>query len=199
MKATVRTDGGVTDEIVVENGLRHSCTMAPVLFNLYYGVVVQAWLQRLQFQNIPVGVTIQSCINGNLFSCTSRNVGQSNRVSDFEFADDAVLLATDRELAIRALSCFYEVACEFGLTVNCAKTKFMVVGDIIKDEDCMPMQIADGIVEYVWSGIVSLHLCILALKLPLMLAVEWMSSVALLLLPVHLVRSRKSSVMLTYH
>ena len=151
MKATVRTDGGITNEIVVENGLRQGCTMAPVLFNLYFGVVVQAWLQRLQFLNIPVGVTIQSYINGNLFSRTRRNVGQSNRVSDFEFADDAVLLATDRELAIRALSCFYEVASEFGLTVNCAKTKFMVVGDRIKDEDCMPMQIADGIVEYVTS------------------------------------------------
>ena len=35
MKAAIRLEGTLLEEIDVENGLRQGCCMAPVLFNLY--------------------------------------------------------------------------------------------------------------------------------------------------------------------
>ena len=43
MIAVVRVSGGTTDEITFRNGLRQGCTMAPVLFNLYFAVMVACW------------------------------------------------------------------------------------------------------------------------------------------------------------
>ena len=153
MKATVRVGGGATDELCVENGLRQGCTMAPILFNLYFGVVVQAWLCTLQSAEMSVGVSIHSHINGDLFSCAKRR--QRDRVfsnlSDFEFADDAVLISQCRDSAVWAVSTFCEVASKFGLSVNCAKTKFMVVGSGVVEEDCAPISVNSGVVENVSS------------------------------------------------
>ena len=47
MKANIRVDDELCDEIEVENGLRQSCTMAPTLFNLYAAVVAERWLERV--------------------------------------------------------------------------------------------------------------------------------------------------------
>ena len=35
MRARVRVDGELLEEIEVNNGLQQGCTMAPILFNLY--------------------------------------------------------------------------------------------------------------------------------------------------------------------
>ena len=48
MRARVRVDGELLDEIEVNNGLRQGCTMAPILFNLYACVVAERWLDRVQ-------------------------------------------------------------------------------------------------------------------------------------------------------
>ena len=41
MKARLRVDGEMLEEIKVANGLRQGCTMAPTLFNLYACVVAE--------------------------------------------------------------------------------------------------------------------------------------------------------------
>ena len=43
MTAVVRVRDGTTDSISVRNGLRQGCTMAPVLFNLYFAAMVASW------------------------------------------------------------------------------------------------------------------------------------------------------------
>ena len=47
MKARIRVDGKLLEEIEVENGLQQGCTMAPTLFNLYSCVVAERWLERI--------------------------------------------------------------------------------------------------------------------------------------------------------
>ena len=47
MKAKIRVDGKLLNEIEVENGVRQGCTMAPTLFNLYACVMAERWMSRV--------------------------------------------------------------------------------------------------------------------------------------------------------
>ena len=51
------------------------------------------------------------------------------------YADDAALLATTRSGAEQVLASYIEVADEFGLTVSLPKTKLLVVGHAVREED----------------------------------------------------------------
>ena len=46
MQAEVRIGDATTEKIVVNNGLRQGCTLAPSLFNIYFGAVVGHWRAR---------------------------------------------------------------------------------------------------------------------------------------------------------
>ena len=48
MKARMRVDKKLLEEIDVRNGLRQVCTMAPALFNLYACAVFKRWLTRIK-------------------------------------------------------------------------------------------------------------------------------------------------------
>ena len=48
MEAKIRVDGELLEKIEVNNGLKHGCTMAPTLFNLYAGVVAKKWTGAVQ-------------------------------------------------------------------------------------------------------------------------------------------------------
>ena len=47
MKARVRVDGELLEEIEVTNGLRQGCTLAPTLFTIYASIVAEHWLDRI--------------------------------------------------------------------------------------------------------------------------------------------------------
>ena len=65
-------------------------------------------------------------INGNLFN-RPRTKHQCSSVSDFEFADDAVLIALSHHTSQLALDLFTKVAADFGLSVSFTKTKSVVL------------------------------------------------------------------------
>ena len=92
MQATVRTSGGATDKIDVNNGLRQGCVMAPVLFNLYFGAVIEAWKSELAKCYPDCGVDVALNASGKLFPrLSSRSFGVVT-LGDMGFADHACSL-----------------------------------------------------------------------------------------------------------
>ena len=67
MRARVRLDGVVLEEISVQNGLRQGRCMAPVLFNLYASLAVERWLARVDGVG-GVGLTVRYKYDGKLFN-----------------------------------------------------------------------------------------------------------------------------------
>ena len=151
MKAKVQINGKLLEEIDVENGLRHGCAMAPVLFNLYAGLVFEQWTPRAAGLE-GVGIILLHRFDQKLFRKSTRNACESQLIDD-QFADDAVLLATTRAGAEQAMRLYCDVAKAFGLTVSIQKIKLMVTGFNTKEEEKAPtcMCAGDSLIEYFGS------------------------------------------------
>ncbi len=145
MTASVIVDGSPVEGINVCNGLRQGCTMAPVLFNLYAGAVMERWSARIREKGLS-GFPVRSCIDGQLFKRSKRGVDMC--LTDGEFADDAVLFAPSHDDAEQMLTEFVDVATAFGLTVSIPKTVFMAVGHAVSASDCAPLPICGATVNH---------------------------------------------------
>ena len=66
-----------------------------------------------------------------------------------EFADAVALLATTHTAAEAVISAYSSEARKFGLTVSTPKTKFLVVGHGMQEEESLPMSINGGTIECV--------------------------------------------------
>ena len=149
MSARVRVGGTHSDPIAINNGLRQGCAIAPVLFNLYFSLVLEKWLAAMQVMDCD-GVPLKVNINGHLFN-GPRSQHHILTLTDLEFADDAVLIALERTSAQVALTTFDDVCSQFGLCVSIPKTKFMVCGANISPEDRLPLMLRGQEVQCVPS------------------------------------------------
>ena len=149
MRAKVSINGELLEEIKVRNGLRQGCTMAPVLFNLYACLVFERWSSQVASME-GVGTFLLHKFDQKLFRRYTRNACES-QLMDGQFADDAVLLATTRGGAEQAMMSFVRVARAFGLTVSIQKTKMMVTGYDVKDEEMAPILVGNDLIECVES------------------------------------------------
>ena len=89
MKAKIRLDGELLEDINVENGLRQGCCMAPVLFNLYTTLVIERWQDQMA-DSEEVGVTVQYKQDKKLFQRYTKNANKQ-KISECLFADDGAL------------------------------------------------------------------------------------------------------------
>ena len=122
--------------------------MAPVLFNLYSCAVIERWKEELEGEE-GTGVYLRYKHDKKLFQRYMRNANTA-RLTECQFVDDAALLATSREAAILSLKAYIKVATSFGLCVNIPKTKLMVTGRVIEEEDRAPIVIdEDKVVDHV--------------------------------------------------
>ena len=147
MNVSSRVDGKLLEEIEVNNGPRQRCSMAPTLLNLYVCVVGERWLSRVAEME-DVGSYLRYKFDQQLFRRYTR-IATEDTIKECQFADDVALLATTWEGAkttIRAYSC---VAKFWGLTVNIIKTKFIVVGHDIAEDDTQPISLEGGEIEHV--------------------------------------------------
>ena len=147
MRARVRLEGMMLEEIQVRNGLHQGCCMAPVLFNLYTCLAVERWLEKVRGDE-GVGMTIQYKLDRKLFRRYTKNASEQ-RVTECQFADDGAILASMRPGAEKAALVYQQTTRDFGLTVSIPKTKHMVTGRLVEEEDLAPIVLEGGEVEAV--------------------------------------------------
>ena len=95
-----------------------------------------------------VGIYLRYKHDGKLFRRYTKKA-EETWLTDCQFADDAALLATTRENAERAMKEYLQVAEDFGLSVNIAKTKLMVTGRQATEEDRAPLHVSNTVIECV--------------------------------------------------
>ena len=83
-----------------------------------------------------------------LFRRSTRNAEECHP-NECQFADDAALLATTRAGAEQALASYVAVAAAFGLRVSLPKTKLLVVGHDVQEEDKAPIHLEHGSIDCV--------------------------------------------------
>ena len=151
-------DGELLEAIQVNNGLRQGCTMTPTLFNLYASVVAERWTEAVQDIE-EAGIELHYKLDQQLFRRSTRGASKV-RAFKREFADDVVLVASSREVAKAAGRAYVDVTKVLGLTVNLFKTKFMVVGHGVTEEDKLPLPLEDdSAVEYVGQRVSLFGFC----------------------------------------
>ena len=133
MKARVRLEGELLEEIEVNNGLRQGCTMAPSLFNLYACAVAERWMERVKDVE-EVGTEILYKLDQHLFRWSTRKASEACLLKG-KFANDVVLMSRSRDAAAAALRAYVDVARDFGMTVSVPKTKFTVVDCAVTEEE----------------------------------------------------------------
>ena len=99
-KACVRVNGEVTEEFMVEQGLRQGCPLSLWLFNVFLDRVTRETMVRFQG-----GVELEKCL-----------------IHILMFADDTVMLAQTAEDLSQNVGRFHEALKRHGLTINLEKT-----------------------------------------------------------------------------
>ena len=144
MSATVTVGGGRSEPFSVWNGLRQGCTIAPTLFILYFGLVIDRWLNRYQ----AAGVEVQFKLGGRLVGERTK-IPNSFVLSECLFADNTALVCSCREDVVLAARIFDEIATENGLTLSVPKTKLLVAGIVLTNDDLAPLELDGGVVGVV--------------------------------------------------
>ena len=140
MEVNIRVEGGETNTINVNNGLRQGCTLAPVLFNVYFSAVVSHWRSLCPDAGIPVRHKSGRKLVGDR---TAKSHLQSCNIRETQFADDAAVFTTSQDDCEDAAHQFIQCASRWGLTVSIPKTKVMSVNTPVS----IPIRMRDAQIE----------------------------------------------------
>ena len=106
----MKCGGTVTDFFPVQTGVRQGCVLAPSLFS-----ACMDWIMGRVVGRTSCGVSF-----GDV------------RITDLDFADDAVILAETIETLTEALETLSEESEPLGLRVSWIKTKIQAFGDTLE-------------------------------------------------------------------
>ena len=123
MKAVVKHDGSISDPFTVENGTKQGCVLAPLLFALFFSVMLVR-----AFQGMPEGVNLEYRSTGGLYNQQRFNAKSKishQLVRDLLFADDCALVAHSLTDIQCILDSFSAAAKDFGLTISIKKTELV--------------------------------------------------------------------------
>lgn len=111
-EAAIRVEDILSAWIQISRGLRQGCVQSPDFFNLYSEMILRTIIDM-------VGLKVGGVNFNNL-----------------RYADDTVLIATTEEQLQALLDQVVEASAEMGLTINCDKTKSMVVSKLAEKPHC---------------------------------------------------------------
>ena len=123
MEASVSAGGQKSETFSVSSGTKQGCVLAPVLFALFFSVMLQ-----FAFSDCEKGVNIQFRSDMGLFKrgrFISKSKLRSQLLRDLLFADDAALLAHSLEELQDLVDRFSRATKAFGLTISIKKTEFL--------------------------------------------------------------------------
>jgi exonuclease III len=124
-EAAIRIKGEIVGEFSLDMGLKQGSVFSPLLFNIFFGAIIDAWQKRLLGKGIPLMFNL----NGDFLSLDAlkRKIGIEHiTILDILFADDAKIIATSAEDLQVMLDIFVEITEAFGQEVSIKKTKVMV-------------------------------------------------------------------------
>ena len=127
--ARVRVNGKFSEQFILERGLKQGSVISPLLFNIFFGAIIQEVMRRLKVMGVG-GVLLKFKIGGNIFDLNElkRKADIQNiRITDLLFADDAEFLADSQEELQCMVNVFVEVSDVFGQELAVKKTEVMVV------------------------------------------------------------------------
>lgn len=104
-KANVRIEECHSDEIEICRGLRQGCILSPLLFNIYSEELFKETLEEA-----TDGIKVNGVVINNI-----------------RYADDTLLVADTPDGLQRLLNRVAEAGLEYGLKLNGAKTKYMII------------------------------------------------------------------------
>ena len=123
MLAQVMHGGKISESFAVKNGTKQGCVLAPLLFALYFAVMLDHALKGRCF-----GVPISFRTTGGLFNIrrfTFPTKTSLQLVCDLLFADDCALVSQSAEELQEVVNCFAEACTDFGLTISTKKTEIV--------------------------------------------------------------------------
>ena len=119
----VSIGGDISDAFPINHRVKQGCVLAPTLFTLYLGAVLET-----MSANLASGIYIWTCSDGKLFNLAHLKAEtRTNRlcVRELLYADDMALVATDCNDIQEIVNQFHSAATMFGLKINTTKTELM--------------------------------------------------------------------------
>ena len=121
MLAEIIHGGKTSEAFSVENGTKQGCVLAPLLFALYFALMLNQALQGKGY-GIPVSFRVSGGLL-NIRRFTAKTKTTTELICDLLFADDCALVAQSPEELQRSLDSFSDACKDFGLTISTKKTE----------------------------------------------------------------------------
>jgi len=120
MSAKVIVGQEFTERIGVCNGLRQGCTMAPVLFSLYFAAVVDDWGSKCSVAGVEFRYKYGCKLVGDR---TIKSRLLLDMITESQFADDAAFYTTSEQNFQTVAQSFVSVASSWALQLVYLKLK----------------------------------------------------------------------------
>ena len=123
MQVRVQDDGESSEPILVTNGVKQGCVLAPTLFSMMFSAMLAE-----AFRDNSDGISIRFRTDGKLFNLRrlhAKTKVKMDCVRDLLFADDCALNACSEPEMQQSMDKFSSACDAFGLTISTKKTEVM--------------------------------------------------------------------------